>query len=75
MEKYCTAQQATDANTMWSMRFGCWITKLTDTHSVYEILIAFLLQQWLHVRPSIFRYMYIPCLLRFTSPCSTVYAC
>ena len=41
MEKYCTAQQATDANKMRSMHFACWITKLTDTHSAYEILMLF----------------------------------
>jgi hypothetical protein len=41
VEKYHTTQQATDANILWSMRFACWITKLTDTHSVYVILVAF----------------------------------
>jgi hypothetical protein len=29
------------------MRSVCWITKATDTHSEYVILIAFLQQQWL----------------------------
>jgi hypothetical protein len=69
MEKYCTAPQVTDANIMWSMCFACWITKLTDTHSIYETLIAFPLQQWLHIRTSVFCYTYIACLVRFTSPC------
>jgi len=25
---------------IWRMRFACWITKTTDTHSEYLILIA-----------------------------------
>ena len=29
------------------MRFACWITKVTDTHSEYLILIALPRQQWL----------------------------
>jgi hypothetical protein len=69
VEKYRTVQQATDANIMQSMRFSCWVTKLTDTHSVYVILIAFPLQQWLHERTLILRYTYTACLVRFTSPC------
>ena len=28
----------------WLMRIACWITKATDTHSEYLILIAFPLQ-------------------------------
>ena len=31
-------------NSIWCMHMACWITKATDTHSEYEILIA-LLQQ------------------------------
>ena len=27
--------------TVWRMRFACWVTKTTDTHSEYVILIAF----------------------------------
>ena len=69
VEKYCTAQRATDANIMRRMRFACRITKLTDTHSEYVMLIAFPLQQWLHEHTSVFRYMYIACLVRFASPC------
>jgi len=40
-----TARQATDDNIMWYMRFACWITKITDTHSEYVIIIAFPQQQ------------------------------
>jgi hypothetical protein len=32
------------------MRFLCWVTKATDTHSEYEILIGFLRQQWVQER-------------------------
>jgi hypothetical protein len=31
--------------TLWRMRIACWITKATNTHSQYVILIAFPLQQ------------------------------
>jgi len=31
--------------TIWRMRIACWITKATNTHSEYVILIAFRLQQ------------------------------
>jgi hypothetical protein len=31
--------------TMWHMHTTCWLTKATDTHSEYVILIAFSLQQ------------------------------
>jgi hypothetical protein len=27
---------------------ACWISKATNTHSKYVILIAFPMQQWLH---------------------------
>jgi len=30
--------------TVWRMRIACWIPKVTNTHSEYVILIAFLLQ-------------------------------
>jgi hypothetical protein len=47
VEKYVTARQPTDDNIIRRMRFACWITKATDTHSEYVILIAFPRQQWL----------------------------
>ena len=59
MQKYGTARQATDDNIVRRMRFACWITKATDTHSVCVILIAFARQQWLRERASILRYTYI----------------
>jgi hypothetical protein len=45
------------------MRFACWKTKPTDTHSEYVILIAFQQQQWLRERASMLRYTYIACLV------------
>jgi hypothetical protein len=50
VEKYGTARQATNNNIIRRMRFACWITKATDTHSEYVILIAFPRQQWLRER-------------------------
>jgi hypothetical protein len=37
------------------MRFACWITKATDTHSEYVIFIAFPQQQWLRERALMLR--------------------
>ena len=50
MEKYGTARQATDDNIIRRMRVACWITKATDTHLEYVVLIAFQRQQWLRER-------------------------
>ena len=59
LEKYCGAGQATDDDIMQRMRIACWIPKATNTHSQYVILIAFLLQQWLHECASVLRHTYI----------------
>jgi len=50
---------------IWSMRFACWIPKATDTHSDYVILTTFPLQQWLHERALVLRYMYIACIIYY----------
>jgi hypothetical protein len=50
---------------IWRMRIACWITKATNTHSQYVILIALPLQQWLRERAPLFRYTYIDCLNSF----------
>jgi hypothetical protein len=47
---------------IWRMRIACWIPKATNTHSEYETLIAFPLQQRFHERASMLRYSYIACL-------------
>jgi hypothetical protein len=46
------------------MRIACWMTNATNTHTHThnEILLAFPLQQWLHKRAPMLRYMNITCL-------------
>jgi hypothetical protein len=53
VEKYGRARQATGDNIIRRMRFAYWITKATDTHSEYVIIIAFTQQQWLSERASL----------------------
>jgi hypothetical protein len=56
VEKYGTARQATNDNTIRRMRVACWITKATDAQSESVIFFAFLRQQWLRERAaSVFR--------------------
>jgi len=43
---------------IWHLHIACWITKPTDTYSEYVILIAFPLQQWLHVCTLMLCYCY-----------------
>jgi hypothetical protein len=50
--------------TIGSMRMACWIPKATNTQSEYVILIAFLLQRWLHDAPQCYVCMYIACLVK-----------
>ena len=45
--------------TIWRTCMACWITKATNTHPAYVILIAFPQQQCLHERTSVLRYTYI----------------
>jgi hypothetical protein len=59
-KRYARARQATDGNIIRRMRFACWITKATDTHSEYVILIAFPRQQWLRERATMLRYSTLP---------------
>jgi hypothetical protein len=58
--KYGPAKQALDYNVLviWRMHFACWITKDTDTHSEYLIVIAVPLQEWLYERASILHYIF-----------------
>ena len=62
MEKYCTAGQATD-NIIWRMRFACWVTETTDTHSEHVILIAFPMQQWFRALLNVTVYVHMSVLL------------
>jgi len=47
------------------MCFACWITKATDTHSEYLIVIAVPLQEWLHERAPMLLYIFDICLVSF----------
>jgi hypothetical protein len=58
VRKYGTAGQATDDNIIRRMRFPCWVTKTTDTHSECVILTAFPQQEWLRERASMLPYTY-----------------
>jgi len=58
-----TVRQATDDNITRRMRSACWITKATDIHSEYVIIIPFQLQQWLCKRVSMLRYTYTACVV------------
>jgi hypothetical protein len=49
--------------TTWRMRIACWITKATNTHTEYVILIAFPLQQRFYERTSMLRYTCTTCLV------------
>ena len=40
-----------------SLRFACWITKVTDTHTEYLILVALPMQKWLPESASILRHV------------------
>ena len=55
------AGQATDGNTTRRMRFACWLTKATDTHYEYAILIASPRHQWLRERASGLLYKHTAC--------------
>jgi hypothetical protein len=61
VEKCCRAVEATNDNIIRRMRFACWITKTTDTHAEYVILIAFPRQQWLRECTSMLL-LYVHCL-------------
>jgi len=47
--------------TIRRMRIASWISKATDTHSEYVIIIAFQLRQCLREWASMLRYTYVSC--------------
>ena len=63
MEIYRITEPERPQMTTWLMHIACWVSKPTNTHSQYVILIAFPLQHWLHKRASLLRYTYIACLV------------
>jgi len=52
-KKYSRFGQATVSDIIRCMRVTCWMTKATDRHLKYVILIAFPLQHLLHERTSL----------------------
>jgi len=54
--------------TVWRMHIACWITKATNTHSDYTILISVPRQLCLHESASMLRYTYstLPVLFLFS---------
>jgi hypothetical protein len=57
------------------MRFACWITKATDTHSESVILIAFSRQQWLNERASVLCDTILSVLSVYCLPCLYIEYC
>ena len=61
---YGRAVQATNDSVIRRMLFARWVTKATHTHthththSEYVVRFAFPLQQWLHERASLLRYVH-----------------
>ena len=51
--------------TIWNMLITCLVPKATNTHPSHVKLIPFPLQQLLHERASILRYMYVDCLVKY----------
>jgi hypothetical protein len=47
--------------TIWRMRTASWMSKATNTHSKYVIIISFPLQQWLHKSALILRFNFFYC--------------
>jgi hypothetical protein len=60
VEKYGRTRHATGDNmhVIGRMRTACWITKATDTHSEYAVLIDFPWQQWLRECASVTLYVH-----------------
>jgi hypothetical protein len=56
-EKYDTARKAIHDNKIQSMRFACWVTKATGTHSAYKLLS--LTATVVHEGATVFSYMYV----------------
>jgi hypothetical protein len=62
VEKCGTAREATDDNIIRRKHIACSISKATDTHSEYVILIAVPRQKWLRERCTMLRYSALPLL-------------
>jgi hypothetical protein len=64
VEKCDRPRQDTCGNTIGFVHVACWITKGTDTHSEYVIIIYFPWQQCLRERSSVLR-LYVNCMCCF----------
>jgi hypothetical protein len=64
--KYGRARQVTDGNIIRRMRFACWISRVTDTHSEHIIVIAFTRKLWLRESSST---LYVHCVACFMTVC------
>jgi hypothetical protein len=64
LEKYGTAGQATDDNTIRRMRVACCITKARDKHAEYVTLIVFPGNNGYANAPQFYVYTYIACLIK-----------
>jgi len=66
VEKYSRNRHPKDANIIRRMDFACWVTKATETHSEYVIIIAFTMQEWLGERASLLCFLHtLPLLLSY----------
>jgi len=66
VEKYGTARRTTDDSIIRRMRIACSITKATDAHSEYVILIAFPRQQWLRESVHLYVHSLLSCVFLFS---------
>jgi hypothetical protein len=77
LKKYGRVGQATEDTVTRRMRFSCWLTKATNTHSEYEIFTAFPWQQLLIERAEILCYTCSACLVEVlaTSVREAIFVC
>jgi len=61
--------------TVWRKSIACWISKSTNTHSEYVILIDFPLKEWLHKCASVCSVIYAHRSLVLSVFCSVVILC
>jgi hypothetical protein len=67
VEKDGRARQATDDSIVQYVHCACWMTKVTDIHSEYVILLAFSQQKWICKHASMLC-LYVYCISCFLPP-------
>ena len=65
MEKYCRAEQATDDNIMWRMRFASRIVKANTNTLKYVVIIDFPRHRRLRERATMLRNIYVVFLVMY----------